>query len=84
MVLDLEDVIAGLDPKRKHRIEERAAKLIAREMTLSKLRRKAPRPDQGERSARTEHQLGCHWRNGVTCRCPRCAVLWRRWAAACR
>jgi len=41
MVLDLEDVIAGLDPKRRHRIEERAAKLIAREMTLRKLRRKA-------------------------------------------
>jgi transcriptional regulator with XRE-family HTH domain len=39
MALDVEDVIAGLDPERRRRIEERAAELIAEEMTLRELRR---------------------------------------------
>ena len=34
MALDVEDVIAGLDPERRRRIEDRAAELIAEEMTL--------------------------------------------------
>ena len=39
MALDVEDVIAGLDPERRRRIEERAAELIAEEMTLRELRK---------------------------------------------
>ena len=39
MALDVEDVIAGLDPERRRRIEEQAAELIAEEMTLRELRK---------------------------------------------
>ena len=39
MALDVEDVIAGLDPARRRRIEDRAAELIAEEMTLRELRK---------------------------------------------
>ncbi len=39
MALDVEDVIAGLNPDRRRRIEERAADLIAEEMTLRELRK---------------------------------------------
>ena len=39
MALDVEDVIAGLDPERRRRIEDRAAELIAEEMTLRELRK---------------------------------------------
>ncbi|MCZ0944738.1 MAG: helix-turn-helix transcriptional regulator [Gammaproteobacteria bacterium] len=39
MALHVEDVIAGLDPERRRRIEERAAELIAEEMTLRELRK---------------------------------------------
>ncbi len=39
MALDVEDVIAGLDPERRRRIEDRAAELIAEEMTLREQRK---------------------------------------------
>ena len=39
MALGVEDVIAGLDPERRRRIEDRAAEFIAEEMTLRELRR---------------------------------------------
>jgi len=39
MDLDVNDVIAKLDPERRRRIEERAAELIAEEMTLRELRK---------------------------------------------
>ena len=39
MALDAEDVIAGLDPERRRRIEEIAAEPIAEEMTLRDLRK---------------------------------------------
>ena len=39
MALGVEDVIAGLDPERRRRIEERAAELIAEEMPLRELRK---------------------------------------------
>lgn len=39
MDLDVDDVIAELDPERRRRIEERAAELIAEEMTLRELRK---------------------------------------------
>ena len=39
MGLNVEDVIAGLDPERRRKIEERAAELIAEEMTLRDLRK---------------------------------------------
>ena len=39
MALDVEDVIAGLDPERGRKIEERAAELIAEELTLRELRK---------------------------------------------
>ena len=39
MGLNVEDVIAGLDPERRRKIEERAAELIAEEMTLRELRK---------------------------------------------
>ena len=39
MALNVEDVIAGLDPERRRKIEERAAELIAEEMTLRELRK---------------------------------------------
>ena len=38
MALDVEEVIASLAPERRRRIEERAAELIAEEMTLRELR----------------------------------------------
>ena len=39
MDLNVDDVIAKLDPERRRRIEERAAELIAEEMTLRELRK---------------------------------------------
>ncbi len=39
MALNVNDVIAGLDPARRQRVEEQAAVLIAEEMTLRELRR---------------------------------------------
>ena len=39
MALDVNDVIAGLDPARRRKVEERAAELIAEEMTLRELRK---------------------------------------------
>ena len=39
MGLNVEDVIAGLDPERRRKIEERAADLVAEEMTLRELRK---------------------------------------------
>ena len=39
MDLDVDDVIARLDPERRRKIEERAAELIAEEMTLRELRK---------------------------------------------
>ena len=53
MPVNVDDVIAGLDPARRQRIEERAAELIAEEMTLRELR-KARRLTQ----ARVAAELG--------------------------
>ncbi len=39
MALDVEDVIAGLDPAERRKVEEMAAELIAEEMTLRELRK---------------------------------------------
>ncbi len=39
MVLDVEDVIAGLDPAERRKVEKMAAGLIAEEMTLRELRK---------------------------------------------
>ena len=39
MALNVNDVIAGLDPARRRKVEERAAELIAEEMTLRELRK---------------------------------------------
>ena len=39
MALNVNDVISGLDPARRRKIEERAAELIAEEMTLRELRK---------------------------------------------
>ena len=39
MGLNVEDVIAGLDPAERHRVEEMAAEFIAEEMTLRELRK---------------------------------------------
>ena len=39
MDLDVNDLIAKLDPERRRRIEERATELIAEEMTLRELRK---------------------------------------------
>ena len=39
MDLDVNDLMARLDPERRRKIEERAAELIAEEMTLRELRK---------------------------------------------
>ena len=39
MALDVEDVIVGLDPDERRKVEEMAAELIAEEMTLRELRK---------------------------------------------
>ena len=39
MALNVNDVIAGLDPERRHKVEDRAAELIAEEMTLREFRK---------------------------------------------
>ena len=39
MTVNLDDMIADLDPERRRRIEDRAAELIAEEMTLRELRK---------------------------------------------
>ena len=39
MGLNVEDIIAGLDPARRRKVEEMAAELIAEEMTLRELRK---------------------------------------------
>ena len=38
MAMNVDDVIEGLDTQRRRRVEERAAQLIAEEMTLRELR----------------------------------------------
>ena len=51
MALDVEDVIAGLDPAERRKVEDMAAEMIAEEMTL----REAILPDahrQGRRAVR--------------------------------
>ena len=53
MALNVEDKIATLDPARRRKVEDRAAELIAEEMTLRELR-KALQLTQ----ARVAHQLG--------------------------
>ena len=53
MALNVEDKIATLDPARRRKVEDRAAELIAEEMTLRELR-KARQLTQ----ARVAHQLG--------------------------
>ena len=53
MALKVNEVIAGLDPARRRGVEERAAELIAEEMTLRELR-KARRLTQ----ARVAAELG--------------------------
>ena len=37
--VNVNDVVAGLDPARRRKVEERAAELIAEEMTLRELRK---------------------------------------------
>ena len=39
MALNVNDVIAGLDPERRRKVEDRAAELIAEEMALRELRK---------------------------------------------
>ena len=39
MALNVNDVIAGLDPERQCKVEDQAAELIAKEMTLRELRK---------------------------------------------
>ena len=39
MGLNVEDVIAGLDPAERHKVEDLAAEFIAEEMTLRELRK---------------------------------------------
>ncbi len=39
MALDVEDVIAALDPDERRKVEDMAAQLIAEEMTLRELRK---------------------------------------------
>ena len=39
MAVNVDDKIAGLDPARRRRVEDRASELIAEEMTLRKLRK---------------------------------------------
>ena len=39
MGLNVEDIIAGLDPARRRKVEEMAAELLAEEMTLRELRK---------------------------------------------
>ena len=46
MALNVNDVIEGLGTQRRRRVEERAAELIAEEMTLRKLRNVARVPDR--------------------------------------
>ena len=53
MTVNLDDMIADLDPERRRRIEDRAAELIAEEMTLRELR-KARKLTQ----VRLAHELG--------------------------
>lgn len=39
MTVSLDDMMAGLDPARRRKIEDRSAELIAEEMTLRELRK---------------------------------------------
>jgi DNA-binding XRE family transcriptional regulator len=39
MAVNVDDTIAGLDPARRRRVEDRASELIAEEMTLRELRK---------------------------------------------
>ena len=57
MTVSLDDMMAGLDPARRRKIEDRTAELIAEEMTLRELR-KARQLTPGQRRARTRYQPG--------------------------
>ena len=59
MGLNVEDIIAGLDPARRRKIEEMAAELIAEAMTLRELR-KARQLTQAS-VARARHQPVGTW-----------------------
>ena len=57
MPLNVEDKIATLDPARRRKVENRAAELIAEEMTLRELR-KARQAHPSARRAPTRHLAG--------------------------
>ena len=42
MALDVENVIAGLDPAERRKVEKMAAELVAEEMTLRELHKRRP------------------------------------------
>ena len=86
MTVSLETMMARLDPERRRKIEERAAELIAEEMTLRELR-KARQLTQ----ARVAAELGITSGRRLPPRAAqrplcsrRCARPWRPWAAASR
>ena len=85
MAVNANDVIAGLDPARRRKVEERAAELIAEEMTLRELR-KARQLTQVSiaRQLGTARTASRGWSSAVTCCSRRCAGQSRPWAEASR
>ena len=57
MGLNVEDVIAGLDPAKRRKVEKMAAQLIAEVMTLGELRFSPP-AHPGQRSPGARHWPG--------------------------
>ena len=85
MAPNVNEVISGLDPARRRKVEARAAALIAEEMTLRELR-KARQLTQVTvarelASARTASRA---WSSAAICCCRRCAGRSRPWVVASR
>ena len=60
MTVSLDKMMAGLDPARRRKIEDRAAELIAEAMTLREIRkaRQLTQVSVAEGGPRTRHQPG--------------------------
>ena len=84
MAVNVNDVIAGLDPARRRKVEERAAELIAEEMTLRELRKARQLTQVSVARQLLARTASRGWSSAVICCSRRCAGQSRPWAEASR
>ena len=81
MAVSLEDKLARLPAERRAKVDERAAELIAEELTLRDLRRALDRTQVHlARELGVKQETVSRLESAATCSCRRCAVTSKRWA----